>query len=105
MPTYEYACTSCGHHLEVVQSFTDAPLDTCRRCSGRLRRVFHPAGILFRGPGFYATDHRRGAGGASAKKKDGTTEETSEGASGPAAKPAEKSSGTSEGSKATSTSS
>jgi putative FmdB family regulatory protein len=95
VPTYEYACTSCGHHLEVAQSFTDAPLETCPRCSGRLRRVFHPAGILFRGPGFYATDHRRGAG-ATGKKKEGAAE-----GSGAAAKPAEKPSGTSEGSKAT----
>jgi putative FmdB family regulatory protein len=56
MPTYEYACTSCSHHIEVVQTFTDDPLELCSACGGRLRRVFHPAGILFKGSGFYSTD-------------------------------------------------
>ncbi len=61
MPKYEYACKSCGEHLEVVQSFTDAPLTECPACGGPLRKVFHPAGILFKGSGFYATDSRAGA--------------------------------------------
>lgn len=66
MPTYEYACTSCGHHLEVVQSFTDEPLTECERCGGELRRVFHPVGVLFKGSGFYSTDSRRKKGKAAA---------------------------------------
>jgi putative FmdB family regulatory protein len=59
VPTYEYVCSSCKNHSEVVQSFSDAPLATCERCGGQLRRVFHPAGILFKGSGFYSTDNRR----------------------------------------------
>ncbi|MGH2767807.1 MAG: FmdB family zinc ribbon protein [Candidatus Methylomirabilales bacterium] len=70
MPTYEYACTACGHRLEVVQSFADQPLEVCGRCSGRLRRVFHPAGVLFKGSGFYATDHRYRGDGAGEAKRD-----------------------------------
>jgi len=58
MPTYEYACSACGIHLEVVQKMTEASLDTCAACGGKLRKVFHPAGILFKGSGFYATDNR-----------------------------------------------
>jgi putative FmdB family regulatory protein len=61
MPTYEYVCRSCGTHVEVFQHFTDAPLTECGVCGGPLRKVFHPAGILFKGSGFYATDSRRGA--------------------------------------------
>ncbi len=61
MPTYEYACVDCGHHVEVVQSFGDDPLAVCGACGGRLRKVFHPAGILFKGSGFYSTDNRKGA--------------------------------------------
>lgn len=61
MPTYEYACTSCGHHVEVYQRFSDAPLTDCGVCGGQLRKVFHPAGILFKGSGFYATDSRTNA--------------------------------------------
>ena len=58
MPTYEYACKSCGEHLEVVQSFKDEPLTTCPACSGPLRKVFGNIGIAFKGSGFYKTDSR-----------------------------------------------
>jgi putative FmdB family regulatory protein len=58
MPTYEYVCRDCGHHLEVVQSFTDDPLQTCQRCQGQLRKVFSAAGIIFKGSGYYVTDTR-----------------------------------------------
>lgn len=59
MPTYDYLCTSCDHQSEVVQSLSERPLETCERCGGKLRRVYHPAGVLFKGPGFYSTDARR----------------------------------------------
>ena len=58
MPTYEYACKSCGQHLEVVQSFTDEPLTTCPSCAGALRKVFGNIGISFKGTGFYKNDSR-----------------------------------------------
>lgn len=58
MPTYEYVCTDCETRIEVVQRMTEDPLTTCGACGGTLRRVFHPAGILFKGSGFYATDNR-----------------------------------------------
>ena len=58
MPTYEYACTECGDRTEVVQSIADAPLTTCAVCGGRLRKVFSPVGIVFKGSGFYRTDSR-----------------------------------------------
>ena len=58
MPTYEYACKSCGEHLEVVQSFKDDPLTTCPTCGGELRKVFGTIGIAFKGLGFYRTDSR-----------------------------------------------
>jgi putative FmdB family regulatory protein len=59
MPKYEYACKSCGEHLEVVQSFTDAPPTECPACGGPLRRVFSAPGIAFKGSGFYRTDNRK----------------------------------------------
>ena len=58
MPKYEYACKSCGERLEVVQSFTDAPLTECPACGGELRKVFSPPSISFRGSGFYRTGNR-----------------------------------------------
>ncbi|HEY8341069.1 MAG TPA: FmdB family zinc ribbon protein [Egibacteraceae bacterium] len=59
MPTYEYACRDCGEHVEVVQSFKDAPLTTCGVCGGPLRKVFSAAGIIFKGSGYYVTDTRK----------------------------------------------
>ena len=68
VPTYEYACKSCDEHLEVVQSFRDEPLTECPACGGRLRKVFSPVGISFKGSGFYRNDSRSSA---KAAKGDG----------------------------------
>jgi putative FmdB family regulatory protein len=91
MPTYEYACQSCGSHIEVYQRFSDEPLRDCGVCGGPLRKVFHPAGILFKGSGFYATDSRAAAAksgggdgssgdGAGDKAKSGSKDKKKEGA-------------------------
>lgn len=61
MPTYEYACRQCGHRLEAVQSFTDAPLIECPVCAGVLRKVFSAVGVVFKGAGFYRNDSRPAA--------------------------------------------
>jgi putative FmdB family regulatory protein len=76
MPTYEYACTDCGQHLEVVQSFTDEPLTTCAVCGGPMRKVFGAIGIVLKGSGFYKNDSRSsptksGEAGGSKKGSDG----------------------------------
>jgi putative FmdB family regulatory protein len=76
MPTYEYACTECGQHVEVVQSMSAAPLTTCSVCGGRLRKVFSPIGIVFKGSGFYRTDSRAktgASGGKGGASKGGTS--------------------------------
>lgn len=58
MPTYQYACTECGHAFEQVQSFSDDALTHCPECDGRLRKVFNAVGVVFKGSGFYRTDSR-----------------------------------------------
>lgn len=63
MPTYEYACKSCGEHLEVVQSFKDDALTVCPNCGGALKKVFGNIGIVFKGSGFYKNDSRNGRTG------------------------------------------
>ncbi len=70
MPTYAYACTSCGHRFEAQQSFSDAALTECPECAGRLRKLFTNVGIVFKGSGFYRTDSRAGAGSGSSEKVD-----------------------------------
>jgi putative FmdB family regulatory protein len=57
MPTYEYLCKSCNHRFEQWQKMTDDPLEICPECGGHVRRVLYPAGIVFKGSGFYKTDH------------------------------------------------
>ena len=58
MPTYQYRCADCSHDLEVVQKFSDAALTECPACAGTLRKVYSAVGVVFKGPGFYATDNR-----------------------------------------------
>jgi len=66
VPTYQYACTVCGHRLEAVQSFSDDPLTECPECAGRLRKLFSAVGIVFKGSGFYRNDSRpTGSSGSS----------------------------------------
>jgi len=82
MPTYEYACRSCGEHLEVVQSFRDDPLTVCPNCGAALRKVFSPVGIVFKGSGFYKNDSRESAqdrskAASAAKAGDGPTKDGS----------------------------
>jgi len=70
VPTYQYACTECGEQLEMVQKFSDNPLTVCPACEGRLRKVFSPVGIVFKGSGFYRTDSRSGNGSAPKEKAE-----------------------------------
>jgi putative FmdB family regulatory protein len=90
VPTYQYACTVCGHQLEAVQSFTDEPLTECPECTGRLRKLFSSVGVVFKGSGFYRTDSRAAAGegakGEGAKGEGGKKEPVTANGNGAAAK-------------------
>jgi putative FmdB family regulatory protein len=78
MPTYEYRCNACGEHLEVVQSFSDEPLQECPHCGKKaLRKVFSPVGIVFKGSGFYKTDNRSSGKGATKTKEKETSSSSS----------------------------
>jgi putative FmdB family regulatory protein len=58
VPTYQYACTSCDHRFDVVQSFSESTLTECPQCQGKLRKLFGSVGVTFKGSGFYRTDSR-----------------------------------------------
>ncbi|MCX8061659.1 MAG: zinc ribbon domain-containing protein [Anaerolineales bacterium] len=63
MPIYTYHCENCGIRFEQQQSFNDPPLVRCPECNkNALRKVYTPVGIVFKGSGFYATDHRSPSG-------------------------------------------
>ena len=101
MPTYEYACRTCGEHLEVVQSFRDEPLTECPNCGGSLRKVFGSIGITFKGSGFYKTDSRSSSG--SGKSTSGSS--SGESKSSPDAKSGSSSSSSSDSGSSSSSSS
>ena len=104
MPTYQYACTECGHAFEQFQGFTEDALTECPECAGRLRKLYNAVGVVFKGSGFYRNDSRAdgrpdGAGKESGSKEPASTES---GSKEPAAKesgskePAAKGSGSTE---------
>ena len=76
MPTYTYQCENCGVRFDRHQKFSDKPLTVCPECSkNTLRKIFTPVGIVFKGSGFYATDHRSPSGISS---KNGSAKDESE---------------------------
>ncbi len=78
MPVYTYRCESCGIQFERHQSFTDAPLKTCPECRKKaLKKVITPTKIIFKGSGFYATDHKSPSGALPTEKKSSSKEKES----------------------------
>ena len=78
MPTYQYACTECGHQFEQVQSFSDDTLTMCPVCQGRLRKLFNAVGVVFKGSGFYRNDSRSttGTSDSAASSDSGSSKES-----------------------------
>ena len=71
MPIYTYKCENCGIQFERHQSFSDQPLSHCPECSKKsLKKVYTPVGIVFKGSGFYATDHHSPSGQAPKTQSD-----------------------------------
>jgi len=73
LPTYGYRCEACSREFEVSQRMTDEPEAACPTCGGTGRRLIFPVGIVFKGSGFYATDHRSQSGGGQAGKDGGSS--------------------------------
>lgn len=79
MPVYSYRCESCGVQFERHQSFNDPVLKRCPECNkNSLRKVIGPVGVVFKGSGFYATDHRSPSGMTSSHKEESNSSEKSE---------------------------
>lgn len=81
MPVYTYRCDNCDVQFERHQSFTDTPLKTCPECRKKaLRKVITPTKVIFKGSGFYATDHKSPSGETSTKstKKEEKSETKAE---------------------------
>lgn len=75
MPVYSYRCENCGVHFDRRQHFSDPPLKRCPECGkNTLRKVYTPVGIVFKGSGFYATDHRSPSGATRTTTSDKSEE-------------------------------
>ena len=88
MPTYAYACTSCGHTFDAVQSFSDDALTECPECGGTLRKQYGSIGVTFNGSGFYRTDSRAKSGGSSDASTSSKKESKTSTSPAPASTPA-----------------
>jgi putative FmdB family regulatory protein len=64
MPLYEYQCDKCAHRFEVIQKFSDAPIEVCPKCAGPVRKLLSSPAIQFKGSGWYITDYARKGGDA-----------------------------------------
>ena len=71
MPLYEYQCEACSHRFEVIQKYSDAPIDTCPKCGGKVGKLLSSPAIQFKGSGFYLTDYGR-AGSSKAGSSGGS---------------------------------
>ena len=72
MPLYEYQCDACGHRFEVIQKFSDAPIETCPKCSGAVRKLIAAPAFQLKGTGWYVTDFaKKGTPAAPAAEKSG----------------------------------
>ena len=64
MPLYEYQCDACGERFEVIQKFSDPPVETCDACGGPVKKLLSSPAIQFKGSGWYITDYARKSGDA-----------------------------------------
>lgn len=93
MPLYEYECDSCGHRFEVIQKFSDPPVESCPTCGSRVRKLVASPAFQFKGSGWYITDYgkkdsggeKKGGGAGSDAKSEAATSTTTDSASKPAA--------------------
>ncbi len=77
MPIYEYGCTKCGHHLEVMQKMSDKPLTRCPECKGKLEKQFSQTSFQLKGGGWYVTDYAK-SGASKTDKSEKKTEPAAE---------------------------
>ncbi len=78
MPIYEYECDRERHRFEKWQSIQDEPIKTCPVCGSPVHKIFHPAGIIFKGSGWYITDSRKSSGASNESKSESKPETKSE---------------------------
>ncbi|MGE3957844.1 MAG: FmdB family zinc ribbon protein [Vicinamibacterales bacterium] len=85
MPLYEYECDSCSHRFEVIQKFSDAPIEKCPACGSSVHKLMSSPAIQFKGSGWYITDYAKKESTSATKAgaaKDGSTSGEASGTAG-----------------------
>ncbi len=86
MPLYSYRCEHCGVQFDRRQHFDEPALRKCPECGKlALRKLIAPVGVVFKGSGFYSTDHRSTSGMKSSKPGKSETKPEKTEAEAPAA--------------------
>ena len=78
MPLYEYQCDTCAHRFEVIQKFSDAPIEVCPKCGGPVKKLLSSPAIQFKGTGWYITDYARKSDSATTKSGEAKSDSTSD---------------------------
>ncbi|CCW36618.1 putative regulatory protein, FmdB family [Chthonomonas calidirosea] len=76
MPTYGYQCTECQHEFQAFQTISAAPIETCPKCNGPVKRLLYPVGIIFKGSGWYITDSRKQENASATEKTSDSSSES-----------------------------
>ncbi len=81
MPLYEYECDACGHRFEVIQKFSDAPIEKCPVCGGSVHKLQSAPAFQFKGTGWYVTDYAKSGSTESKSGKESRKPDASSSAS------------------------
>ena len=74
MPLYEYQCTACGHRFEIIQKFSDAPVESCPKCGASVIKLQSAPAFQFKGSGWYVTDYAKKDQGSGTAAKGSTNQ-------------------------------
>jgi len=99
MPLYEYRCTKCGEHIEVLQKLNDRPLRKCTECSGKLEKLISRTSFQLKGGGWFEHGYGNASGGKSKGSGSGSGSSDSAGSSKDSKKDSSKKSDSSGGTK------
>jgi putative FmdB family regulatory protein len=59
MPSYDFKCSKCHYIFERFKPISSSSREKCPKCGGRAYRMLScGTGLIFKGSGFYVTDHR-----------------------------------------------
>jgi len=99
MPIYEYECGKCGHHVEVLQKFSDPPITECEECHSKMKKLISQSTFHLKGTGWYVTDYASKHSPGASENSSGDTSSQKESSGSTATGKASETKGAKEGTK------